>query len=58
MRRSSMRRPRRRTRPKPVEGAGKAVSRVTIDGRRIEIDLVQPEEMDKFERIDMRYDKT
>ncbi|HKL69195.1 hypothetical protein [Salibaculum sp.] len=40
------------------EGAGKAVSRVTIDGRRIEIDLVQPEEMDKFERIDMRYDKT
>jgi hypothetical protein len=39
------------------EKAGKVVSRVTIEGRRIEIDLLRAEEADQFERIDMRHDK-
>lgn len=39
------------------ERAGKAVSRVTIEGKRIELVLSQPKEDDEFARIDMRHDK-
>lgn len=40
------------------EKAGKVVSRVTIDGRRIELELATGETPDEFDRIKMRYDKT
>lgn len=40
------------------EKAGKTVSRVTIDGRRIELELAKGESQDEFDRIDMRHDKT
>lgn len=40
------------------ERAGKIVSRVTIDGRRIELELATGENPDEFDRIDMRHDKT
>lgn len=41
------------------ENAGKPVSRVVVEGRKIEVVLqvVQVEE-DEFERIDMRHGKT
>ncbi|MFV2053222.1 hypothetical protein [Aliiroseovarius sp. YM-037] len=40
------------------ERAGKAVSRVTVEGRKIEIVLSMPVKDDEFDRIDMRHDKT
>lgn len=40
------------------ERAGKVVRRVTIDGRRIELELATGETQDEFDRIDMRHDKT
>ena len=40
------------------ERAGKSVSRVTIEGCKIEIVLSKPKQTDEFERIDMRHDKT
>lgn len=40
------------------EQAGKTVSRVTIEGRRIELVLSKPKGNDEFEGIDMRHDKT
>jgi len=43
---------------KAFEQAGKSVSRVTVEGRKIEIVLSKPKEKDEFDRIDMRHDKT
>ncbi|UYV36567.1 hypothetical protein N4R57_16400 [Rhodobacteraceae bacterium D3-12] len=40
------------------ERAGKSVSRVSVDGRKIELFLVEEKESDEFERIDMRHGKT
>lgn len=40
------------------ERAGREVSRVSIEGKRIELVLSKPAEQDEFERIDMRHDKT
>jgi uncharacterized protein YkuJ len=40
------------------ERAGREVSQVTFDGKRIELVLSKPGEQDEFERIDMRHDKT
>jgi predicted metalloenzyme YecM len=40
------------------EKAGKSVSRVMIDGRKIELVLEQSKAIDEFDRIDMRHDKT
>ena len=40
------------------ENAGKTVSRVTVDGRKIEIVLSRGKVEDEFDRIDMRHDKT
>lgn len=40
------------------ERAGKKVSRITVEGRRIEIELHTLEEFDEFEGIDMRHGKT
>lgn len=40
------------------ENAGKLVSRVTIEGRRIEIVLSKEQDADEFDRIDMRHGKT
>ena len=40
------------------EAAGKKVSRVSIDGRKIELVLTHGTEADEFERIEMRHDKT
>lgn len=40
------------------ENAGKSVSRVTIEGRKIEIVLRDKQDVDEFDRIDMRYGKT
>ncbi|MCF2904632.1 hypothetical protein L0666_06515 [Octadecabacter sp. CECT 8868] len=40
------------------ENAGRAVSRVVIDGRRIEIELLRGDDRDEFDRIDMRHGKT
>jgi len=40
------------------ESAGKQVCRVTIEGRRIEIELSNGQDADEFDRIDMRHDKT
>ncbi|MBY6202456.1 hypothetical protein KUV65_13840 [Maritalea mobilis] len=37
------------------ERAGKQVSRVTIDGRKIELVLASGEDADEFDRIDMRH---
>jgi len=39
------------------ESAGKQVSRVTIEGRRIEIVLSDGHIGDEYSRINMRYDK-
>ncbi|MDR6264863.1 MULTISPECIES: hypothetical protein [Rhodobacterales] len=40
------------------EKAGKTVSRVTIEGRKIELVLSKEQEFDEFEGIDMRHGKT
>lgn len=40
------------------ERAGKSVSRVTVEGQKIEIVLALPKDNDDFDRIDMRHDKT
>jgi hypothetical protein len=40
------------------ERAGKSVSRVSVDGRKIEIVLAKEFEGDEFDRIDMRHGKT
>lgn len=40
------------------ERAGKKVSRVTIDGRKIEIVLSETEHLDEFDGIEMRHGKT
>jgi phage gp29-like protein len=40
-----------------VEKAGKTVSRVVVDGRRIELELASGESVDEFDRIDMRHGK-
>lgn len=39
------------------ERAGKPVERVTIDGKKIELVLVEPRQVDEFERIDMTHGK-
>ena len=39
------------------ERAGKSVGRVTIDGKKIELVLIESGQVDEFERIEMRYDK-
>lgn len=40
-----------------LEKAGKSVSRVTIDGRKIMVDLAKPEAPDEFDEVEMRYDQ-
>ncbi len=40
------------------EKAGRSISRVTIEGRRIELELSKEQDSDEFDRIDMRHDKT
>ena len=40
------------------ECAGRSVGRVTVDGKKIELVLVEPATVDEFDRIDMRHDKT
>ncbi|SPF81935.1 hypothetical protein [Pseudoprimorskyibacter insulae] len=40
------------------EHAGKNVNRVTVEGRRIVLDLGQGEVVDDFEEVDMRHGKT
>lgn len=39
------------------ESAGRSVSRVVIEGRRIELELSKGEDGDEFDRIDMRHGK-
>ncbi len=41
-----------------LESAGKSVSSVTLDGRRIEVEFSNDESSDQFDGIDMRHDKT
>jgi len=43
---------------KALEAAGKSVSRVAVEGRRIEFVLSSGESVDEFDRIDMRHGKT
>lgn len=40
------------------ESAGRSVSRIVLDGRKIELVISSRDEPDEFERIDMRHDKT
>ncbi|MCJ7871462.1 hypothetical protein [Phaeobacter sp. J2-8] len=40
-----------------LERAGKSVSGIAVDGRRIEITLSSGENLDEFDRIDMRHGK-
>jgi hypothetical protein len=40
------------------ERAGKSVSGVTIEGRKIEITLFKGDDSDEFDRIGMRHDQT
>ncbi|MEX5563241.1 hypothetical protein SM764_07450 [Pseudophaeobacter sp. 1A16562] len=40
------------------ERAGKAVARISVEGRKIEIILSKPTPKDEYERIDMRHGKT
>ena len=40
------------------ESAGKPVSRVTIEGRKIEVFLTDEQDVDEFDRIDMTHGKT
>lgn len=39
------------------EDAGKTVSCVTVEGRKIEIKLTQTQSVDDFDGINMRHDK-
>lgn len=41
-----------------LERAGKTVSRISVEGRRIEIVLGSDESVDEFEKIDMRHGET
>ncbi|MGR3507655.1 MAG: hypothetical protein ACU0CQ_00400 [Sulfitobacter sp.] len=43
---------------KMFENAGKLVSAVTIEGRKIEITLIKGDDSDEFDRIGMRHDQT
>lgn len=43
---------------KAFEEAGKTVSSVVVEGKRIEIKIQPREDSDEFDRIDMRYGKT
>ncbi|SEK65778.1 hypothetical protein [Pacificibacter marinus] len=40
------------------ERAGKSVGRVTVDGKKIELVLVELPTVDEFERVNMRHGKT
>ena len=40
------------------ENAGKSISRVTVEGRKIEIVLAKEQDVDEFDRIDMRHGET
>ena len=40
------------------EKSGRVVSRVIIEGRKIELELFKGQDIDEFESIDMRHDKT
>ena len=40
------------------ESAGKSVSRVIVEGKRIELVLSTEHDADDFDRIDMRHGKT
>lgn len=40
------------------ERAGKTVSRIVVEGRRIEVVLSSDETVDVFDRIEMRHGKT
>lgn len=40
------------------ESAGRPVSRVVVDGKKIELVLSERETLDEFDRIDMRHGKT
>ena len=40
------------------EKAGKSVSRVIVEGKRIELVLATEHDADDFDRIDMRHGKT
>lgn len=41
-----------------LEKAGKSVSRIAVEGRRIEIVLASGESVDEFDGINMRHGKT
>ncbi len=41
-----------------LESAGKSVSRIAVEGRRIELVLSTGESVDEFDGIDMRHGKT
>ncbi|MEO1172012.1 MAG: hypothetical protein AAFX94_08160 [Myxococcota bacterium] len=41
-----------------LESAGKAVTAVAVEGKRIEFTLASSETIDEFDRIDMRHGKT
>ena len=43
---------------KTLEAAGKSVSSIAVEGRRIEIVLTSGDRMDEFDGIDMRHGKT
>lgn len=43
---------------KALENAGKPVSSIAVEGRRIEIVLSSGDRLDEFDRIDMRHGKT
>lgn len=43
---------------KTFENAGKPVSRITIEGRKIELVLATEQTVDEYAGIDMRHDKT
>lgn len=43
---------------KAFEHAGRPVSRVTIEGRKIELVLATEQTVDEYAGIDMRHDKT
>lgn len=43
---------------KTFESAGKSVSRVTIEGRKIELVLRTEQSGDEFDGVDMRHGKT
>lgn len=40
------------------ERAGKSVGRVTVNGKKIELVLVEPSQVDDFEKVEMTYGKT